>query len=265
MMNNKPILFLDSGVGGLPYFELASKRLPHERFIYLADRKNFPYGDKDPDEVKRAVFDSLEKIYSKYEFKCTVIACNTASVIALADLRDRYSMPFIGVVPAVKPAALSSPKKRFVVLATRRTVEDVYLKNLLESFASSYDVRIVPAPKIVDLVEKRFFTSTLEEKRALLGRIVEDIKSLDVDSVVLGCTHFLHLIDQFKEVLGNGISIIDSREGVVNQLVRIISSMENTESRNGPNEFYVTGKPPVEERYRRFAKLFDLEFMGSIG
>ncbi len=264
-MDNRPILFFDSGVGGLPYLGDAISRLPNERFVYLADRKNFPYGTKTREEILAAVMEAIERIFERIECKCAVIACNTASVVALSSLREKYSIPFIGVVPAIKPAALRSANKRFGVLATQRTVMDSYLSNLITSFASNCDVHIVPAPQVVDLVEKRFFSATEEEKISVLKNVVRDLAELKVDSVVLGCTHFLHLIKEFKTILGANISLVDSIEGVVNQLARVLEKNHLvSDEKRGDNEFCMTGEPPVEERYAMFAAKYNLKLMGTI-
>jgi glutamate racemase len=265
MMDDRPILFFDSGVGGLPYLALAIEKLPEERFVYLADRKYFPYGEKEPEAIKAAVFEAFEKCFRRIDPKCVVVACNTATVVALADLRKKYTMPFVGVVPAVKPAATTSTTKKFGVLATQRTVSDAYLKNLIDSFANQCDVYIVPAPRIVDVVERHFFSTTDEEKTRELASIVENLKNLEVDTVVLGCTHFLLIIDLFKKVLGTNVSVLDSREGVVNQLARIIKAYGFEASRHmSGNGFYVTGSLPIEPQYELFADKFGLRFEGLI-
>jgi glutamate racemase len=264
-METKPILIFDSGVGGLPYLEHAIKKLPNERFVYLADRKYFPYGEKKSGDIIAAVFEAWDRLFSRVVPKAAVVACNTASVIALSSLRERYPLPIVGVVPAVKPAAHASKSKRFGVLATPRTVEDSYLQNLIDNFADHCEVHIVPAPSIRDIVEKRFFIATETEKLELLKSVVSDLKKLDVDSVVLACTHFLHLIGEFKKVLGDGISIIDSRDGVVKQLARILETNHLLSSEKiGDHEFYLTGNPPIEKIYYQFADRYGLTLTGLI-
>jgi glutamate racemase len=151
-MNEGPIAFVDSGVGGLTYVEHARRRLPLERFIFAADRRNFPYGPKTDVEVTRAVVALMEAIVPRERPKLVVVACNTASVVSLAELRARFSVPFVGVVPAVKPAAEISRKKRIGVLATQRTVKTGYLRELIRRFAGGCVVTCLPSGDLVEFV-----------------------------------------------------------------------------------------------------------------
>jgi glutamate racemase len=257
--------FFDSGVGGLPYLALAESRLPHEWFVYIADTENYPYGDKSPGEIRSIVMRLMDRVCQKVTLKCMVIACNTASVVALDDLRKQYPIPFVGVVPAVKPAAAFSEKKKIGVLATLRTVKDEYLKHLISDFADGCEVIVVPVGEIRDIVEKRFFTATPDEKKALLKNAVQELKAREVDAVVLGCTQLLFLEKEFTEVLGNGISVIDSREGVVNQLVRVVKTHNiAAREKSGESRLYITGPEDPSGRYLRFSREFGLSFSGTL-
>ncbi len=135
-MTPDPVAFLDSGVGGLPYLAHARKHLRGQRFVYVADRENFPYGEKSRPEIIEAALAVAGRLIEREHPRLVVVACNTMSVVALAELRARFHVPFVGVVPAVKPAASLSRKKRVGVLATRQTVEGDYLRNLIGQHAS---------------------------------------------------------------------------------------------------------------------------------
>ena len=262
---NLPILFFDSGVGGLPYVMHARKRLHNERFIYLADRKNFPYGEKSVSEVKRAVFSAVSGILQVEKPKVAVIACNTASVVTLESLRAKFKFPFVGVVPAVKPASKSSRDGKIAVLATLRTTEDLYLQNLINSFAQGKEVRRFAEGNLVEFVEKKYFESSEREKHAILENALDEVKKSGFSTVVLGCTHFLLLEDELGEVLGKGISLIDSREGVTNQLIRILGDNNlMSKCKKGKDKFYVTGSNAVEKRYSLFAEKFGFETVERI-
>ena len=139
-MTPEPVAFLDSGVGGLPYLAHARKHLHSERFVYVADRENFPYGEKSRTAIIAAALSVAGRLLEREHPRLVVVACNTMSVVALADLRARFPVPFVGVVPAVKPAASLSRRKRVGVLATRQTVEGDYLRNLIVQHASGCDV-----------------------------------------------------------------------------------------------------------------------------
>jgi glutamate racemase len=121
-MTPDPIAFLDSGVGGLPYLAHTRRLLPGERYVYVADRENFPYGEKESARIVDAALSLTERLVAREHPRLVVVACNTMSVIALPMLRARFSLPFVGVVPAVKPAASLSRRRRVGVLATRQTV-----------------------------------------------------------------------------------------------------------------------------------------------
>ncbi len=287
LTNENPIAFFDSGVGGLPYLIVTRRKAPGERYVYLADRANFPYGEKDTESIKRIVFEGISKLVNRENPKLIVIACNTASVVALSELREKFNLPFVGVVPAVKPAASRCDGKKIAVLATRRTVEGEYLSMLVENYAKGCEVVKYPASGIVELVEKRYFGLTVEARIKYLQKTLEGIKDLGVSSVVLGCTHFVVIREEIKQVLGNGIEVIDSTEGVSNQVIRVLESeglsspksrerelinkMSGSgvylEGRGGsflPDAFYVTGEPPFEDYYFRFAKKYGLQFMGKV-
>ncbi len=264
-INNKCVAFFDSGIGGLPYLKMAEELLPGEQFVYIADRENFPYGVKTAEEIIHAVVSGVKKIIKKENPKAIVIACNTASVVALEELRNKYTIPFIGVVPAVKPAAVLSVKKKLGLIATLKTVEDDYLKKLIDRYAGDCEVMRVPAGDIRNFVEYKLFQVTKTDKIKFLNDTLSFLKEHDIDVVVLACTHFLLLEDEFKEVFGDDISVIDSREGVIKQLKRILDIMglrSNTNSKH--NKFYVTGDMQPEERYKRIAEEYDLIFSGII-
>ncbi|GAB4369146.1 MAG: glutamate racemase [Spirochaetales bacterium] len=261
-----PITFFDSGVGGLPYLRWAKERLPMENYVYLLDRAHFPYGTKSKEEVFDAVSQGIDRLIRKVKPKIIVLACNTASVVALERLRSRYpEIPFVGVVPAVKPAAERTHGKRIGVMATNRTLQDTYLEKLIEEFAPHCEVVRVAGPGIVEFVEQRLFQAPQEERYAILEEAIRILKERKVDEVVLGCTHFLYLEEELRLGLGEEIELVDSRDGVGRQLMKVLSS------RSAPNPgpkrqylLYVTGTSPVEERYYAFARMFGLEVAGIL-
>ncbi len=264
-----PVLFLDSGIGGLPYLELARERLPRETFVYLADTANFPYGQKSRARVTAAVVESARRGIAALQPRAIVVACNTASVVALQSLRERFAVPFVGTVPAIKPAALATESGRVGLLATRRTVHARYLKGMIRSFAAGCRVVLVPAPGVVDFVERRWFEAPPEERRAIARRAADTMRRHRVDVVVLACTHFLHLEPELRGVLGDGIRIVDSRDGVVRQLGRVLAETPADSGAPAPGRraaarLYVTRTDGVEPRYRRFCEERGIDFAGEI-
>jgi glutamate racemase len=264
-MITDPIVFFDSGIGGLPYLQLAQKKLPNESFVFLADKENFPYGEKSTEQIQQAVYNAIEKAVTRFSPKMFVIACNTASVVALKGLRERFPHPFIGVVPAVKPAASLSKSKKVGVVATRKTTEDGYLKDLVEKFARDCKVIHIPAGQIVNFVENDIFLVSNEKKLEIVYNTIQPLIEEQVDAVVLACTHFLHLEKEFKQLFGVHVNIVDSREGVINQLIRVLDQ-QNLKSMRKQKEdvFYITGNKLPDESYIKFANQFNLNFFGTI-
>lgn len=216
------IAVLDSGIGGVPYVSAARRRLPEHAFLYVADTANFPYGRKPPREIRRVVRDLVERLTSRFELEAVVLACNTASVVALQHLREHFTIPIVGVVPAVKPAAAESRSQRIGVLATPRTVEDSYLSALIHRFAGDADVVVQAAPELVDFVERRLYTADAEERQATVREALGGLLTAEVDSIVLGCTHFVHLREDIERIVGPETQVLDSVEGVSRQLVRVL-------------------------------------------
>lgn len=246
-MNRNPIIFIDSGIGGLPYLEWIKEKMPEESFVYIADNKNFPYGTKSKDTLKKIMHSLMSSLVEEYNPKTVVIACNTASVISLAYLRGQFTMPIIGVVPAVKPAAFLSGKKRIGLMATNRTIEDVYTEKLIEDFASDCDVYRWAGTEIIDFIENHLYGAEPDDITKVIEPAVDFFVKNDVDNVVLGCTHFLFIESYLTDMLG-GIKLIDSREGVGNQIIRILKK-NNIESDKKKNDLFIlTG---AEEDFSR--------------
>jgi glutamate racemase len=265
---DKPIAVYDSGVGGLPYLRWLLEQLPQERFIYLADHDHFPYGEKRVEELQEIIPASVARLIAETEPKMVVIACNTASVIALSELRARFGIPFVGVVPAIKPAAEQSANCRIGVFATRRTIEDPYTDDLVRRFADHCHVARYAEGRIVDFVERRFFLSEPQERRELLRPAAEYFLEEGVDHLVLACTHFVFLKEELEALTGGEIRVIDSREGVGRQVLRILRREElaapgGERTEEEPHRFFITGDGE-HEAYRSFAAHFGLSWGGAL-
>ena len=273
-MNDRPIAVFDSGVGGLPYLERLKKYAPTEDFVYFADRGNFPYGEKSDAVLREIIVQSVGKFIDATDPKLMLIACNTASVVALKELRRQYDIPFIGVVPAVKPAAELSKQRSIGVLATRRTVEDPYTENLISRFAADCKVVRYAGVEIVQMVELNYFSNTDEERAAILQPAVDFFSSQAVDALVVGCTHFIFVEELLHKMLKSSVEIIDSREGVAQQALRILEEAHlfrhgknGTRNSTSTSRLYVSGNGlsfRENERYHRFSQMFGLEWSGRL-
>lgn len=262
-----PVAFFDSGVGGLPYLEVAKRLLPGERYIYLADRAGFPYGAKTRQEVVGLSLRALAELATAHRPKAVVVACNTASAAALSELRKAHaSLPIVGTVPAIKPAAQGSRAKRVGLVATAAATRDPYVLDLVERWAGDCRVVLRGDQDLVRFVEDQLFKATHAERLAAVRPSVDAMKAEGVDAIVLGCTHFLYLASEFAEVSGPGVRIIDSRDGVIAQLRRVLAAGPGLADNrpDGPDLMYLTGPDPFGDKYASFAARFGLEPAGSL-
>lgn len=265
-MDKRPVAFFDSGIGGLPYLAWARRRLPQEQFVYLADDGHFPYGEKAPEQLRAVVVEAVGRLLAQLEPKLVVVACNTASVAALETLRARFSVPFVGVVPAVKPAAERSNGRRIALLATTATVANDYSERLIREYAAGCTVVRVAGPELVAYVEREYLDSGTERLAEAMRSVVSDLRTERIDSLILGCTHFTFLDHAFKEHLGESVEVIDSREGVGKQVARILEREDigapSGNAEGGRARLFHTGSDG--ERYRRFAERFEIEYAGKL-
>jgi len=261
MSDSAPIAFIDSGVGGLPYLQWVKKHLPKENFVYLADRKNFPYGEKSSTEIVEIVLRAVKSLQNGQSPKLLVIACNTASVTSLEEVRKSVKFPVVGVVPAVKPAAITSRNKRIGVMGTRQTINGPYLQRLIDNFAPDCHVEKIAATGVVSFVENDFFLADLRAKREVVENSVKLFSGGKVDKVVLGCTHFIYLDDILREELGENVEVIDSREGVGRQIIHVLEEENLLSDEKKEDYFYCSAESPGGS-YRQFAAMFGLNYGG---
>lgn len=268
-IDGSPVAFVDSGVGGLPYLDWVRERRPFDRFVYIADRENFPYGKRRVQELISIVSGVVARAIACMAPRLIVIACNTASVAALAALRAEFSVPFVGVVPAVKPAAAVSVRRSIGLLATPGTVADVYTDQLVQEFASDCRVERIGDAGIVDFVERRLIHATKDERMASVRSAARAFRRANIDALVVGCTHFVHVLPELHASLGRTVRIVDSREGVGRQVQRILGNDEGAAAlshaaRDGFGELYVTDAPRPADPYAVYAQRYGLVFRGQL-
>jgi glutamate racemase len=217
------LLVLDSGVGGLAYIRHLLRIRDAYTFWYVADTAGFPYGEKPAEWLREHILHLVGEALLRFPADMVLLACNTASVNALSALRRRYPIPFVGTVPAVKPAAQLTRSGVIGLLATSATVGDDYTDRLVGDFASSFRVVRSGASELVRRIEGGFpQLSETEEVEELVRRELSGFASEGVDVVVLGCTHFLHitpLITRVARSLGNNLRLVDSLQGVARRVV----------------------------------------------
>ena len=227
--SSKNLVFMDSGIGGIPYLRWVRERRPGWRYFYVADNGYFPYGGRDPEDLKQRLVKLTGLMVRRYRPDIIVLACNTASVTALSELRSRFSVPFVGVVPAVKPAAEKHTRGRIGVLATKGTVEGDYLKELIRKFASRSDkVDCLAAPDLVRFVEDELAGADEQRIKGILTPYLREAEARQWTYMVLGCTHFLFLKPWLEKWKSPDLSIVDSTEGVGNRILNILESQGDT-------------------------------------
>ncbi len=214
--------FLDSGTGGIPYMTDLKQKCPDAKCIYLGDTKNFPYGQKSAEQIIECATWAVKTIIDKWKPKAVVIACNTISVTALDSLRKTFDKtPIVGTVPAIKLASTVSKNRCIGFLATNATVNHPYSKKLIKDFASDCTVISRGDPDLVEFIEKSYFTSSYDEKVNAIKSSVDFFKAKGCDTIILGCTHFTHVADTMAKYAGPDINIIDSRNGVSKQAIKV--------------------------------------------
>jgi len=249
--DNRPILFIDSGIGGLPYCRDFLKRNPQEEVCYLADRANFPYGQRGKDELISILTALIEKLLITIDPKIIILACNTAAISALDSLRVKFShIPIVGTVPAIKPAATASANGKIGVLGTARTIDDPYTQNLADDCETKCEIFGIAAPDLVEFVEQRFESSTQEEKTEIVKKYIKPIRAKGADTLVLGCTHFLYLLDEFKTEAAPSIKVFDSLEGVTKRIEFLLDenggALRSEKDFEPVHWFLLTGTEPAE-------------------
>ena len=216
-----PIGVFDSGAGGLTILSALRRELPNENYVYFGDTANCPYGVRSDTEIIELTSRACQFLLEQ-GVKLIVIGCNTASQAALTSLRATFPVPFIGVVPAVKPAARATRKGRVGVAATNQAAKAIYLRQLIDEFAGGIKVFAVGCPELVTLVEQGEFDGPAVEeivKHALDPLLVED-----VDVIVLGCTHFPALKPVIGRLAGRDVQIIDSGAAIARRLHSILDT-----------------------------------------
>lgn len=219
MTDKKPIGVLDSGVGGLSVLKNIREECPFEDLIYVADSGYAPYGDKPPGIIENRVIE-LTKFLAGLNVKAIVIACNTATAVAVSKVRAMLSLPVVAMEPALKPAVKITKSGIVGILATSSTLNSKQFKMLFEQFGGNVEVIAKPCPGLVEKVESAEFEG--KEIRNLLEGYLNPLKSRGVDTVVLGCTHYPFLLHLIKEIMGEGVEIIDTGKAVSRQLTRIL-------------------------------------------
>lgn len=247
-MNKQPIGIFDSGVGGTSIWKEIHRLLPHEHTIYLADSKHAPYGPKGKEAIIDLCIKNTELLLNN-GCKLIIVACNTATTNAIDVLRKTYDVPFIGIEPAIKPAALQTKTNSVGILATKGTLSSALFSKTSDLFASNIEVIEQTGDGIVPLIENGKLYS--EDMKLLLKNYLKPMIKANIDCLVLGCTHYPYLIPILKTMLPDHVTIIDSGEAVAKQTKAVLERNDLVNI----NE---------EKSYARFFTNRDLDIMKSL-
>ena len=258
MNNYQPIGLFDSGIGGTSIWSAIHELMPNENTIYLADSKNAPYGERTKDAIIALSMKNTELLL-EMNCKIIVVACNTATTNAIKELRAKYDVPFIGIEPAIKPAAHYSKTQTIGILATKGTLSSELFNKTVEMY---HDTKIIEqiGHELVELIENGAIDSP--EMDQLLNKYLTPMVAANIDYLVLGCSHYPYLIPKIKKIIPNSIHIIDSGEAVSKQTQYVLKEKIglNT-SKESRKLFYTNADPKVlssilKDKYPVFKKDF---------
>lgn len=248
MDNNSAIGIFDSGLGGLSVWREIRVLLPNENLVYLADSANCPYGPKTEAEIKERAFACADFLLAK-GCKIIVVACNTATAAAIDGLRQKFNVPFVGMEPAVKPAALNSKTGHVGILATQGTFNGRLFKETSQKFASNVELHVQVGHGLVELVERGETNS--EKATSLLQEYLVPMLEKNIDYLVLGCTHYPFLRETIEKITCGSVHLIDPAPAVARRLKEVFNqnSIGFSMDLNPELQFYTNGDKNLMYRF----------------
>ncbi len=228
------IAVYDSGVGGLSILAEIQKVLPDSSLVFISDNAEYPYGTKEDLELLGRVMNVGDRLVNRYQPDLLVMACNTASTVCLPTLRARLTVPVVGVVPAIKPAAIFSQTRTIGLLATPATIKRPYTDHLIDDYASDCHVVRVGSSELVDMAESKLAGKPVDKKQ--LSKILAPFaENSNLDALVLACTHFPLLKDEITQVLTDqgrpDVHLVDSGQAIARQVARLLSVPNEVDAR----------------------------------
>ena len=242
-MHTKPIGVFDSGIGGLSVLNALKEMLPHEDILYVADQAYTPYGKRTKETITaRAV--AITNWLVAQDCKLVVVACNTATTNAVAQLRAQFSIPFVGIEPAIKPAALGSQTGVIGVLATAGTLTSTLFQTTSQDYTQGLEVISQVGHGLVSLVEKGKANSEITKKQLL--EILSPMLEKPIDHLVLGCTHYPFLTQTLKKILPKNVTVMDCSAAVAKQTNRLLDFHNLHNTKGGKTAYYSTATPEID-------------------
>lgn len=239
-MDNRPIGIFDSGVGGLTVFKEIRKLLPNENLIYFGDTARVPYGNKSPQVVQKYSLE-IAKFLEMQDVKMIIIACNTASALALSALRNEVRIPVIGVIePGVRAAIKSAKNNSIAVIGTKATINSGAYQNRIKRLRNSINVIAIPCPLFVPIVEENLINSKIANDA--MEMYLSDLKNTDIKSVILACTHYPLLKQNIKNFFDNKVELVDSAYETAKEVKETLEArrMITEQETAGKEKFFVS-------------------------
>jgi glutamate racemase len=246
-MNAPTILIYDSGLGGLTVYREVVKLLPGARYVYCADDACFPYGGLEDVPLTERVLSVMRALDQRYHPDLVVIACNTASTVTLPALRQRFEMPIVGTVPAVKPAASASVSKLISVLGTEGTVQQEYTHALIRDFASDCDVTLVGSQRLAAIAEAELRGEAVadDEVRSEIEACFVEKDGRRTDVIVLACTHYPLLLERMRRLAPWPVEWLDPAPAIARRVADLLD-VQSEAAPHSPLAVFTSGKPPIE-------------------
>lgn len=245
--SHRPILMFDSGVGGLTVLREARVLMPDRRFVYVADDRAFPYGAWEEPALQAHILDLFAKLLDRFQPVISVIACNTASTLVIDALRETFpGHPFVGTVPAIKPAAERTRSGLVSVLATPGTVKRQYTRDLIGKWAQKCHVRLVGSNNLAGLAEAYMREGFVDEEavRAEIAPCFVQHDDLRTDIVVLACTHYPFLANRMRKTAPWPVDWIDPAEAIARRALSLLPAVDGPLPQSEPDiAVFTSGKP----------------------
>lgn len=247
MSKNASIGIFDAGVGGLSVARSVRAALPCEDIIYLADSINAPYGAKSVEFIQTRAF-KISEFLIQHDVKMIVVACNTATVSTVKMLRHKFNIPIVGAEPGVKPAVSKTKSGKVCVMATTRTVESASLSDLIQRYSG--ETKIIPqaCPGLVELIEDMKHETS--EMHDFLENLTAPLIAQDVDTFVMGCTHYAFIVPMLRKIVGDNINIITTHDAIAKQVVHrlAVDGLTSDEADLGQEVFWTNKKALIESK-----------------
>lgn len=250
---NKPIGVFDSGLGGISVLKELVKLMPNENFIYYGDSKNAPYGEKSDEEIMKCSVECIDFLIDKGA-KAVVIACNTATSVSAAYLRENYDIPIIGIEPALKPAASAYPEENIIIMATPVTLGKEKFASLNARFEDVSSIIPLPCPGLAELIETQ-----LDNRQVILDyleNLFMPYADTKISAIVLGCTHYPHIANEIKESFSYNVEIFDGAQGTTRETKRRLKEAKILNETDAPGKIEYYSSLDDASETEKMKKLF---------